>query len=827
MTGAKILVVEDDGIVGKHLSYSLKKLGFDVLDVVFSGEEALQVVEATPPDLILMDIGLRGELDGVETAEKIRAGLDIPIIYLTAYADRVTLERAKITDPFGYVLKPFDGRGLHTTIEMALHKHRLEKRLRESERRFRELAENVHEVFWMLDIRTNKILYISPAYERIWGKQCEGLYEEPDTFLDSVYPENREQWAETVHKGRAELLVNGNCLTDTEYQITRADGAVRWIWSRVFPVFDDNGALYRIAGVAEDVTERKQRERELEAIAVVSAALRSAAKRADMLPVILEQLFQLLKVNAAAFTMSLPERTGLLVELSGGAWANLTGCRLNGWGSDLDRTPGDLLLCCNNETLENPFSPPFDLFNDSPAVVRVPLIASEETVGFLWVGRESPFSDHELRVLVSISDIAASALRRSTLHEDLQAQFEALQKTQARLVQSEKLAAVGELITGVAHELNNPLTSIILFAQLLQQRSLSEEGKRDLDKIISESRRAANIVRGLLDFARQRPPERRPVQINDVVHSTLELLSYELQTHNVHYELSLAPDLPTIQADAHQLQQVFVNLISNAYQAIGSTHHNGFVHIATGMGTTSLPEAASELSSVIRISIDDNGPGISPAIVSRIFDPFFTTKPVGEGTGLGLSICHGIVTEHGGQIWAESRLGQGTTIWVEIPITPADLVEEAIPQVQPEPYQPDTARIFIVDDEKSVLDVLSRVLRQQGYIVEVSNNGEQALLRLQSQPWFDLILCDLHLPGINGMELYWRLQPHQPDMLKRFLFITGDMVSGAVRRFFQDTGAPFLSKPFELPALVERVQIAIASSRKNARSEVGTPLANQ
>ncbi len=236
-------------------------------------------------------------------------------------------------------------------------------------------------------------------------------------------------------------------------------------------------------------------------------------------------------------------------------------------------------------------------------------------------------------------------------------------RIEQQLYQSEKLAAIGELVSGVAHELNNPLTSVIGYSELIMSRELDEKTKKDIKKVFDEGRRAARIVQNLLTFAREHKPEKIFIDINTVLMSTLELKSYELKANNIEVTTDLSPDLPEAMADYHQIQQVFLNIINNTEYVMLEAHRGGHLTI-----TTRLEKGREQEDGKIVISFTDDGPGMAPENIDKIFNPFFTTKEVGKGTGLGLSICYGIVKEHGGRIYAKSQPGQGATFIIELPV---------------------------------------------------------------------------------------------------------------------------------------------------------------
>jgi PAS domain S-box-containing protein len=251
----KILVVEDERIVAEDIRDSLGRLGYDVPAIVGSGRAAVAAAEETQPDLVLMDIVLKDEMDGIEAAKQIQDRFGLPVVFLTAHADEGTLQRAKVTGPFGYILKPFGEQELSIAIEIALYKYRTEARLIESENRFRELAEKIREVFWSFDWKEQKVLYVSPAYEDVWGRPAKALLEDYDEWARSIHPDDVEYATASFEQ----IVLTGGG-KDREYRIVRPDGTVRWISDRGFAVYDQDGTIQRIVGIAEDVTERKQAE---------------------------------------------------------------------------------------------------------------------------------------------------------------------------------------------------------------------------------------------------------------------------------------------------------------------------------------------------------------------------------------------------------------------------------------------------------------------------------------------------------------------------------------------------------------------------------------
>jgi two-component system NtrC family sensor kinase len=281
-----------------------------------------------------------------------------------------------------------------------------------------------------------------------------------------------------------------------------------------------------------------------------------------------------------------------------------------------------------------------------------------------------------------------------------------------------------------------------------------------------------------------------------------------LRISGISWDLRVEPDLPLVTGDAHQLQQVFVNLINNAAQAMHAAHGGGRLAVSVDVQV-----GAHAAAPLVRVTITDDGPGIAPENLSRVFDPFFTTKPSGEGTGLGLSVCHGIVSEHGGAVWVQSRLGQGATFYVELPAGVEEPnLEPVVASVAPPagaPADAGPARVLVVDDEEAVLEVMRRALQRAGYHADGAGDAAAALVRLEREP-YDLVVCDVHMPGMSGPELYHVLRTRCPDQARHVLFVTGDSLAIGIRQFLDGTGVSYLSKPFELAALIQRVRQELA-----------------
>jgi signal transduction histidine kinase/CheY-like chemotaxis protein len=452
-------------------------------------------------------------------------------------------------------------------------------------------------------------------------------------------------------------------------------------------------------------------------------------------------------------------------------------------------------------------------------------------------------------------------LGRVEIYRDLTAQ----RVFQSKLLQTEKLAALGQMVTGVAHELSNPLTSILGYAQRLFLRNDTGGQSDEARQIFQEAERAGTILRQLLMTARESRPDRRPISLNQVVARTMELQKFNLAAEKIALELDLDSSLPGIVGDAGQLQQVLMNLIGNSRQAIEQRGKGGKIRIATR-------HAAGQ----VQLEISDDGPGIPPAIASRIFDPFFTTKAAGIGTGLGLAIVLGIVREHGGQVRVTSPPGHGATFVLEFcaasahhpsahpsmhhsqhrPLTaqvqsqsasqPTSIAAPASGSVLPhrdvvairrasalrslprESANADAplaswagARVLVVEDEPTVARLISDVLEDEGLHVEALLDGREALERAAEDD-YDLVICDMKMPELDGEHFYKSLAASGNPLSRRFLFVTGDIVAAHTHDFLERNQLPNVAKPFRVEELTEKVR-RVLSLVKPARPSSNAP----
>ncbi len=360
------------------------------------------------------------------------------------------------------------------------------------------------------------------------------------------------------------------------------------------------------------------------------------------------------------------------------------------------------------------------------------------------------------------------------------------------LHQSEKLAALGGLLAGVAHELNNPLSVVVGYSSMLEELSQDEGTRRRAQRVHAAAERCARIVKSFLAMARQRPPQFAAVDMNAVIEAALELAAYGLRTADIEVLRSLDPSLPEVWGDADQLHQVLTNLIVNAQQALQER----------STGPRRILVRTRVRRGAVEVTVGDNGPGMPPEVRARIFEPFYSTKPTGVGTGVGLSLCHALVAAHGGHIEVFTSQGKGSRFKITLPTMPNG--------TRPAPSAPapmptaSRGRVLVVDDEAEIADLVKEVLGREGYQVTVARSGREALERIRAEA-IDVVVSDLRMPDLDGPSLWRELSATRPDLAARMLFLTGDTLSGTARAFLHEADAPVLDKPLDLDELRRRV----------------------
>jgi signal transduction histidine kinase len=635
-----------------------------------------------------------------------------------------------------------------------------------------------------------------------WVARHRAPIEIPDVFADDrVGP--REWWRRWGLRsfsgypviGGDELLAVLSLSHSEQLEFSRETREVLDVFIAQASVAIGNARLYRAAERRRDVAE---------ALARLGRELTGTLDHARIAELVARGLVELLgSRNSAVYRLEPSDGTLHVLAWSGDDSALFEGIVLAPGEGVAGRAVAERRLVLSPDVLDDPalhvsteLRARLARFGHR-AIVGTPLVARDQVIGALVLGDDDrAYTGEELQVLQAFADQAALALDNARLYASARDSLERLRETQAQLVQAGKLSALGQLVSGVAHELNNPLSVIIGYGQLLRTRDLPEQVRRPLDMIVQQGDRMAKIVANLLYFSRQRPPEHARLNLHEIIEQTLALRLNQLTLSAIVVERDFARDLPPITGDGHQLQQVFLNLLLNAEQAIaGASKGGGRIVFRTRIGPG---------GRTVRASVIDDGPGIAPETLPHVFEPFFTTKAVGAGTGLGLSVSYGIVEEHGGRLTVESRPGR-TVFTLELLVGAPAAPAPATPDVALPPAAGRGRRALVVEDEPGVRDFIVVLLEETGWRVDTAAGGREALA-MTRQSAYELIVSDVRMPDGSGEELYRGAIAHAAALVDRFLFITGDTANPAAWEFLRNAAAPVLEKPFSTAAFLDAVR---------------------
>jgi PAS domain S-box-containing protein len=650
-----------------------------------------------------------------------------------------------------------------------------EEALRTSEERFRQLAENIEEVFWMNNLEQTRMLYISPAYERVWGRSCESLYQSPRSFLDAVHPEDRERVIRLLELQR----VTGEI--DMEYRIVRPDGTIRHIHDRGFPIRDASGHVYRVAGIAVDVTQLKQAD---EALRQARDQLEVEVRKRTADLARAEEKYRGIFENATE---------GIFQTTPDGRYlsANPALARLDGHDS-----PAELMAAINDIGAQ--------LYVDPGR--RAEFIRLLETQGVVK-DFESQIRRKDGRVIwVSENARAVRDSQGRTLHYEGTVQdITERKRLEDQLRQSQKMEAIGRLAGGVAHDFNNLLTGIIGYTDLLMNSCTPDNPLyEDLLQIRRAGERAAALTGQLLAFSRRQMMTPRTLDLNGIIADMGRMLR-RLLGEDVELITQLAPDLGKVRADPGQIEQVLLNLAVNARDAMPDggrlTIETANVELDERLGG---PEPGGQGGPHVLIVVSDTGCGMDEQTLAHLFEPFFTTKEVGKGTGLGLATTYGIIKQSDGHIGVFSRPGHGTTFKIYLPRheEAPRLGRRTAPSFQ---LTSGSETILLAEDEELVRKLARLALEASGYTVLVADNGAEALrLATGHTGRIHLLVADVVMPKMGGRILAQELVRLRPET--KVLFLSGYTDDEVLRQGIHEAEAAFLQKPFTPDGLAQKVR---------------------
>lgn len=625
-----------------------------------------------------------------------------------------------------------------------------------------------------------------------------------------VNPEDRREF-------QARMTRDG-FVKNFEYAMRRKDGSHLVVIESSLATRDVQGRPHRYQGVVLDVTEKnrtetelQKRNRELRVLNKIAVAFNQSFDLNEILQITLSQIVELFSTDTAAVYL-LDEETNLMHKKAGHGHRST-------WVLENDSfpLPSEFIETIKSERLEILGERHSALW---PEVVRR-FIQEEELTSPLWVilwrkekilgmlgtssRAERKFTTSDESVLVSVGRQLATTIEKIQLYFETRKAYEDLRRTQEQLLQSEKMSAVGQLISGVAHELNNPLTAIIGYTQLLEMETIEERAQEFVQKLHKQALRTQKIVQNLLSFARQHTPQRLHVDLRNLMEDTIALRDYDLKVNNIVVERSFPVTLPSVVADPHQVEQVYLNVINNAADAIMEGARGGRleikIHYENGFVIT---------------EFHDSGPGVADS--KRVFDPFYTTKGVGKGTGLGLSICYGIVKEHGGEISVQNHPCGGALVQVCFPAAVGEKPMTERERIVARRESKLEGCALLMDDEDAILDLEREVLTAAGLSVSIAGTPDEAL-ELLKQRSFDLVLMDSKMPGsATSIDVFRWIQAQRPEMLPRVVLVLSNVSDPTIRPLADAAKSFCLVKPFEVTDLLAMVRKVLQQTETEARA---------
>ncbi|PKL15737.1 MAG: hypothetical protein CVV49_19855, partial [Spirochaetae bacterium HGW-Spirochaetae-5] len=734
----KLLIVEDEIIIALTESAMLKKNGYEVL-AVSNGDQAIEAVKNNEElDLVLVDLNLGSGMNGAETAKKILETRDIPIIFLTAHTGKEIVDQVKSVTRYGYVLKGSGEYLLLSSIEMAIDLFESGKRIETSEANFHQLTESMNEVFWLRDIKDDSIIYVSPAYEKITGYTCSDLYENPNSFIEIIHPDDREN----VLRNYNELKTN-SIPVENQYRIVKADGNILWVRSRTNPVFDKNGRIFRCAGVAEDITERKQAEDDLQAKNQEFFFLN------EELHATLEELEatneELISTNNSLYESEEKFRT--LTECSpvaimihqGNYWVytNPVGVEISGYSQE------ELYKMNFWEFVDPEYQP----------IVRERALMRQLSENFSmsyefsitakngdkkWVSLKGNSIEYNGKPagMISVIDITARKLAEDDLMETNKQLEAALERAHEFAIAAEAAnIAKSQFLANMSHEIRTPMNGIVGIISLLLDSELNPEQKRFIEIMQSSGENLLAIINQILDLSKVESDkfelDIHNFNLQTAMYDITEMLAVKASKKNLEFNFKIDDDVPcSLSGDSGRIRQVVTNLTHNAIKFTEKGKID--FHI--------IVDDESENSVKLKFEITDTGVGIPPEHIDDLFIPFTQVDGAMSrkygGTGLGLAISRKIVELMGGNIGVQSRENEGSFFWFTIVLEKQKKTQSPVKKsanINGDHIDRESVEILLVEDNKTNQVVANSMLKKLGYRTDIAVNGFECIEALKQK----------------------------------------------------------------------------------------------
>lgn len=767
----KLLIVEDNPdhqlILKRKLEdYYNKKIEIETASDVHQAQESLK---KSSYNSILLDYRLSGS-NGIDLVEWLNQnGIDTPVIMITSADDIELVVRAVKMGVYDYLFKnkeSFDK--LPLLLDKVMKEYDLKKKLEETKFKYHALVERINEVVFLLD-KKGGIIYVNGSIKKLLGYTEDEFKEK---FLTILSEEEKESFFSHL-----KAVVQGEFIEPFILGLKRKDGQTIYVEINESQ-FVEEGNVKGVIGTLQDVTKRVLLEKEIQS---------ERHKVIDIFNSIVDLIYVIDNEYRIHFINRAAERHS---------------------GNPLGRKCYNVLFnkkkpCsfCKWKSIIEGYTVRWELRREDGRtfdIVTSPIKNPDGSLHLMEILRDiTRRKEMEEKYRLKSEETAKA-------NEQLKRTIDQLKQTQEQLIQSEKLVAIGKLVSGFAHELNNPLFSAMGYVELLlMDYEVNDEQREKLKNVLSAVKRARTIVTDLLRFARRENVEKEIININNVLNQTIALRRYALKVNNIDVEFDLQADIPHVEGNFTRLQQVFLNLLINAEQAIKSENGSGLIKIHS---------LYNKKKNSVLVEVSDNGTEIPQENIRKIFDPFFTTKEVGKGTGLGLSTSYGIIKDHNGNIRVKSSKNL-TTFIVSLPAVKGGVRMQRHDSSDEGDIMKSKESILVVDDEPVIVSLLEDFLMRKGFQILTAVSAKEAFSKLEKKD-IEVIVTDFHMPEMDGKRFYEELKAKRPEMLNRIIFITGDTMDNEVRSFIEGVNAPYVKKPFSLSEIADLIYAVVKNSRQ-------------
>jgi PAS domain S-box-containing protein len=767
----KILLVEDDQVTASMVRKQLESLGYILAGVAFTGEQAVIAARELMPDLILMDIQLEGELDGIAASRIINTTSDTPIVFLTANSDLATLSVALKAAPYGYIIKPFDIQTLRATIEIAIHKFKYDTRLRESEELHRLLSENSRDLICLHEV-DGRFIYVSPSAEELLGYSSDELLGRyPQSLLN---PEDSKRVCRDIYK----LTRNTEGVHLPQYRVRTQSGSFVWIETSIKLIYNEAGDVIKLQTSSRDITQRRQVEEELERVAFENTKLAIVTSKTANAVIITDSEGYIEWVNEGFV-----QRTGyILAEVQG----KKPGSFLQGAETDPKTT------AFIREELKKRRGFNVDIVNYNKAGDKY------------WVNLEVQPLINDLGVLTNYMALQIDVTDRKETE---------LALTKAKEEAEAASRVKSEFLSNMSHEIRTPMNAILGLTEMMLGEDTPPSIRENLKIIKFSADNLLQIINDILDFSKieagKLSLENVEFNLYDLIQNMMQIVKFNTKNKAVEVEQFIAYGVPEkLKGDPYKLSQILMNLLSNAAKFTSK----GLIHVKV----SSIHKEAGKVN--LCFSVEDTGIGIPAEKLPLIFDSFTqasasTTRKFG-GTGLGLTITKKLVELQGGNISVESNLGVGTTFTVNLPfeLVEAAPVTEQAPAIAPVGKLPEAdnlegVHILLVDDNSVNQTLNKQLFKKWKATADVASNGVEAI-NLLRQNRYDIVLMDLQMPIMDGYEAIKIIRNPASEVLDHkvpVIALTSDAFAHTKQKALEAGMSDFISKPFRMEQLLHTI----------------------